>query len=109
MYTTPPGDQFAEIFVTDYTVHPQFFSRQPRENEKHDQIKVYGKRVLKVVLWGPTQLEHVRELEAPGYYFIDNLRVKLDSKGYLEGTLQDDRRKIDKLWKDDPILADLLK
>ncbi|KAG8699953.1 hypothetical protein FRC08_005007, partial [Ceratobasidium sp. 394] len=108
----PPGDQAAEIFVTDYTVHPQFYSRQLREdpkNPKQEQIKVYGKRVLKVMLWGPTQLEHSRELDAPGYYYIDNLRVKFDSKGHLEGTLQDDRRKIDKLRRDDPMLEDLLK
>jgi hypothetical protein len=70
---------------------------------------VYGRRVLKVMLWGETQHEHSRELETPGYYYIDNLRVKFDSKGHLEGTLQDEKRKIDKLSKDDPLLEDLLK
>ncbi|KAG9102972.1 hypothetical protein FRC06_000621 [Ceratobasidium sp. 370] len=112
LFKVPPGDQAAEIFVTDYTVHPQFYPRQLREDSKttkQDQVKVYGRRVLKVMLWGPTQLEHARELDVPGYYYIDNLRVKFDSKGNLEGTLQDDRRKIDKLRKDDPMLEDLLK
>ncbi|CAE6524700.1 unnamed protein product [Rhizoctonia solani] len=110
LYTIPPGDQCAEIFVTDYTIHNQLFTRRPsRENDTQEKVKVYGKRVLKVVLWGDTQLAHARELETPGYYYIDNLRVKFDSKGYLEGTLQDDRRKIDKLRKDDPLLTDLLK
>lgn len=61
-----------------------------------------------MTLWGDVQLEQAQEIE-PGYYYIDNLRVKYDSKGYLEGTLQDDRRKIDKLRKDDPMLEDLLK
>ncbi|KAH7340203.1 hypothetical protein B0J17DRAFT_309774 [Rhizoctonia solani] len=110
LYTVPPGDQCAEIFVTDYTIHNQLFTRRPtRENDSLEKVKVYGKRVLKVALWGDTQLAHARELEAPGYYYIDNLRVKFDSKGYLEGHLQDDKRKIDKLRKDDPLLADLLK
>ncbi|KAG8734453.1 hypothetical protein FRC11_009982 [Ceratobasidium sp. 423] len=110
LYTVPPGDQYAEIFVTDYTIHNQLFTRRPsRENDTREKVKVYGKRVLKVVLWGDTQLAHARELETPGYYYIDNLRVKFDSKGYLEGTLQDDKRKIDKLRKDDPLLVDLLK
>ncbi|CAE6459348.1 unnamed protein product [Rhizoctonia solani] len=110
LYTVPPGDQCAEIFVTDYTIHNQFFSRRPtRDNDTLEKVKVYGKRVLKVVLWGDIQLAHARELEAPGYYYIDNLRVKFDSKGYLEGHLQDDKRKIDKLRRDDPLLADLLK
>ncbi|KAJ1310461.1 hypothetical protein OPQ81_007194 [Rhizoctonia solani] len=110
LYALPPGDQCAEIFVTDYTMHNQLFTRRPpRENDTQDKVKVYGKRVLKVVLWGDTQLAHVRELETPGFYYIDNLRVKFDSKGYIEGHLQDNRRKIDKLRKDDPLLADLLK
>ncbi|KDN49319.1 hypothetical protein RSAG8_02021, partial [Rhizoctonia solani AG-8 WAC10335] len=110
LYTIPPGDQCAEIFVTDSNIHNQFFTRRPSgEADPKEKNKVYGKRVLKVVLWGNTQLAHARELETPGYYYIDNLRVKLDSKGYFEGHLQDDRRKIDKLRKDDPLLADLLK
>ncbi|QRV86719.1 telomeric single stranded DNA-binding POT1/CDC13 protein [Ceratobasidium sp. AG-Ba] len=111
LFKAPPGDQAAEIFVTDYTVHPQFYSREPREDPKtakQENIKVYGKRVLKVMLWGRTQVEHAHELE-PGYYYIDNVRVKFDSKGNLEGTLQDDKRKIDKLRRDDPLLEDLLK
>ncbi|KAG9123076.1 hypothetical protein FRC07_000264 [Ceratobasidium sp. 392] len=111
LFKVPPGDQAAEIFVTDYTVHPQFYPRQLRDETrttKQEQIKVYGRRVLKVMLWGSTQIEHSRELDV-GYYYIDNLRVKFDSKGNLEGTLQDDRRKIDKLRKDDPLLGDLLK
>ncbi|KAG8738732.1 hypothetical protein FRC10_006567 [Ceratobasidium sp. 414] len=112
LFKAPPGDQAAEIFVTDYTVHPQFYPRQLREDPKttkQDQVKVYGQRVLKVMLWGPTQLEHSRELDVPGYYYIDNLRVKFDSKGHLEGTLQDEKRKIDKMRRDDPMLEDLLK
>ncbi|KAG8685400.1 hypothetical protein FRC09_014766 [Ceratobasidium sp. 395] len=111
LFKVPPGDQAAEIFVTDYTVHPQFYPRQLRDDPKttkQEQIKVYGRRVLKVMLWGETQIEHSRELDV-GYYYIDNLRVKFDSKGNLEGTLQDDRRKTDKLRKDDPLLEDLLK
>ncbi|CAE6488044.1 unnamed protein product [Rhizoctonia solani] len=110
LYTLPPGDQCAEIFVTDYTIHNQFFTRRPlREDQTQEKVKVYGKRVLKVVLWGATQLEHARELETPGYYYIENLRLKFDSKGFLEGHLQDEKRKIDKMRKDDPLLADLLK
>ncbi|CAE6434080.1 unnamed protein product [Rhizoctonia solani] len=109
LYTLPPGDQFAEIFVTDYTINNQLFTRRPPEtNDAHDKTKVYGKRVLKVVLWGDIQMTHAQELETPGYYYIDNLRVKFDSKGYLEGTLQDNRRKIEKLRSDDPLLPALL-
>ncbi|CAE6366825.1 unnamed protein product [Rhizoctonia solani] len=110
LYIVPPGDQCAEIFITDYTMNNQFFTRRPsREGDTQDRVKVYGKRVLKVVLWGDTQLAHVRELEIPGYYYIDNLRVKFDSKGFLEGHLQDEKRKIDKMRKDDPLLASLFK
>ncbi|QRW26921.1 telomeric single stranded DNA-binding POT1/CDC13 protein [Rhizoctonia solani] len=109
LYTLPPGDQCAEIFITDYTINNQFFTRRPPQTDgAHDKTKVYGKRVLKVVLWGDTQITHARELETPGYYFIDNLRVRFDSKGFLEGTLQDNRRKIDKLRSDDPLLPALL-
>lgn len=108
LYTVPPGDQFAEMFITDYTTHPQFFNRRQHGSGEQDHVRVYGKRVLKVLLWGATQLEHVRELETPGYYYVDNLRVKFDSQGHLQGTLQDERRKIDKLRKNDPLLAELL-
>ncbi|CEL52469.1 C, briggsae CBR-GCY-28 protein [Rhizoctonia solani AG-1 IB] len=109
LYGLPPGDQCAEIFVTDYTINNLLFTRRPPEaGGTQDKTKVYGKRVLKVVLWGDTQIAHAQELETPGYYYIDNLRVRFDSKGYLEGTLQDNRRKIDKLRSDDPLLPALL-
>lgn len=73
--------KYTIVYVSDYTA-----------NEKNTDLGTLafpcpsGKRTLKLVLWGE-QKNWPIESGPEHYYFVRNVRAKLDADGYLEGML----------------------
>lgn len=97
--------KYTVVYVCDYTAN-----EQNKDMGRLESPYPSGKMTLKLALWGEQRSFPIES--GPGcFYFIRNVRPKLDSEGYLEGMLNGDAGEsmcLGRLESTDPEVAELV-
>ncbi|GAA6008967.1 hypothetical protein JCM10207_004044 [Rhodosporidiobolus poonsookiae] len=110
-YKTPHANEFCNLFITDYTSHPELV-----DYSGDSGIKVNGQRVLQVSIFGAQNepLLSIPEDKLVGRLVrLRNIRPKMAGGGFLEATMVEDFKYPDRrdvtLVKESNVAKDWLK